>query len=157
MNLKAYELASGNLLSSAQGKSKRYQKYTWADLYDRAIDACLDDFIKQLTVSWAGKIEQGNQFVINFAIAPEATVDFSTEVMGFPLSDILQRWIKKHAMNGRYHLAGSVDESVQFDQVQIAAGTELEFVQQLYLYMRDELNLNTNRRQSGNTFYITIL
>lgn len=157
VNLKAYELASGNLLSSAQGKSKRYQKYTWADLYDRAIDACLDDFIKQLTVSWAGKIEQGNQFVINFAIAPEATVDFSTEVMGFPLSDILQRWIKKHAMNGRYHLAGSVDESVQFDQVQIAAGTELEFVQQLYLYMRDELNLNTNRRQSGNTFYITIL
>lgn len=158
-NLKAYEVASGNLLSSAQGKSKRYQKYLLADLYDRAIDDCLDDFIKQLTVSWAGKSSKGNQFVISFAIAPESAIDFSTEVgsMGFPLSDILQMWIKKHAMNGRYHLAGSVDESMQFDQVQIAAGNELEFVQQLYLYMRDELNINTNRRQSGNTFYITIL
>ena len=152
-------MASGNLLSSAQGKSKRYQKYLLADLYDRAIDDCLDDFIKQLTVSWAGKSSKGNQFVISFAIAPESAIDFSTEVgsMGFPLSDILQMWIKKHAMNGRYHLAGSVDESMQFDQVQIAAGNELEFVQQLYLYMRDELNINTNRRQSGNTFYITIL
>ncbi|WP_455635894.1 DUF6175 family protein [Parabacteroides sp.] len=157
-NLKAYEVSSGNLLSSAQGTTRRYQKYVLTDLYNRALDDCWDDFIKQLTLNWAEKGTKGNLFIISFAIAPEATVDFSTEVgsMGFPLADVLTMWVKKNAMNGRYNLSGSVDESMQFD-VYIAPGQEQEFVQKLYTYMRDELNINTNRRKDQTTFFITIL
>ena len=72
VNLKAYEVSTGNLLSSAEGKSKRYRDYIIANLYDRALENCLDGFIQQLTSNWASKITDGNQYAINFAIAPES-------------------------------------------------------------------------------------
>ena len=158
VNLKAYEVSTGNLLSSAEGKSKRYRDYIIANLYDRALENCLDGFIQQLTSNWASKITDGNQYAINFAIAPESAIDMSTEVgsMGFPLADVLTLWIKKHAFNGKYHLAGSVDEYIKFDQVQIQQGQEQEFILSLYTYLRDELGISCNRRQSGKTYYITI-
>lgn len=158
INLKAYEVSSGNLLSSAEGKSKRYKDFILANLYDRALESCLDDFIKQLTLNWSNKINNGNQYVLNFSIAPESTIDMSTEVgsAGFPLADLLTLWVKKNAFNGKYHLAGSVDEYLRFDQVQIKEGEEQKFIMDLYQYLRDELGISCNRRQSGNTYYITI-
>ena len=158
VNLKAYEVSTGNLLSSAEGKSKRYRDYIIANLYDRALENCLDGFIQQLTSNWASKITDGNQYAINFSIAPESALDMSTQVgsRGFPLADVLTLWIKMHAFNGKYHLAGCVALEIKFDQVQIQQGQEQEFILSLYTYLRDELGISCNRRQSGKTYYITI-
>lgn len=158
VNIKAYELSSGNLLSSAEGQSNRYRKFTIADLCKRAIDSTIDPFMAKLTKSWADKADKGNIYVLRMSIAPEATIDFSNEVgtMGFPLSDILTLWVKQHAHNGRYHLQGVVDNQLNFDQVQIESGKETQFGTDLYTYLRDELGINCNKRQDGNTIYITI-
>jgi len=163
--LVAYERASGRLLASKNGITKRYQKAVYADLYRIAIGMIVDDFLKDMTLAYAKKAELGNTFVLRVSTGNSSATDMETDVpsLGIPLSDAIRLWLRKNALNGRFHVQGSTRDLIIFDEIQVpskaAEGYFLDandFALEIFNYLRNDLNINCDKRVDGSTIYITI-
>lgn len=163
--LVAYERASGRLLGSKNAITKRYQKAVYADLYRIAIAMIVDDFLKDMTLAYAKKADQGNTFVLRVSTGNNSTTDLDSNVpsLNVPLSDAMRLWLRKNALNGRFHTQGATRDIIIFDEIQVpskaAEGYFLEandFALEIYSYLRNELNISCDKRVDGSTIYINI-
>lgn len=165
ITLVAYERASGRLLGSKQAITQRYRKALYSDLYRIAIGTIADSFLKDVTLAYAKKTEQGNTFVLRVSTGNSSTTDLDSNVpsLGVPLSDALRLWLRKNALNGRFHVQGTTRDLIIFDEIQVpskaAEGYFLDandFALEIFSYLRNELNINCDKRVDGSTIYITI-
>lgn len=165
LTLKGYETATGNVLASRQSSSNRFRTSAVDQLCVYAVNDILDDFLKDISTSFAHKIMKGNTVVLNVSIAGTAVQDMETEVgpQSYPLADLLRLWVKKNAVGGKYHVQGSVAEAIIFDQIQIPnrdeSGNALDvndFAFNIWEYLRGELNIPCRKKVDGNTIYIII-
>lgn len=164
--LVAYERASGKVLASKHTTTQRYRKGTLADLYRIAIGIIVDDFLHDMTANYDKKSTMGNTFVLRVTADNNSAVLLDSQVQslgGIPLSDAIRMWLRKNAVNGRFHVQGATRDLVVFDEIQIAsksaAGYFLDandFALDIYNYIRNELNISCEKRVDGNTVYITI-
>ncbi len=89
----------------------------------------------------------------------------SSEVgtQGLQLSDELELWMEEHAYKNNYHIQGTTDRQMIFDDVRIplkdpATGNNYntnKFALEIFKFMRS-LGLKIARDIKGNTIYITI-
>ena len=161
----AYERASGRLLSSKQGMSRRYQKATLSDLFRLAINNIADDFVKDMNLAYAKKADLGNTFVLRVSTGNNSATDLDTNVpsLGVPLSDAIRLWLKKNAYKGRFHVQGTTRDLIIFDEIQVASKTKEgvfidanDFALDIFSYLRNDLSINCDKRVDGSTVYITI-
>ena len=165
LSLKAYETSTANILSVRQKTSNRFRTDAIDQLILHVLDDITKDFLKDISTAFAHKENRGNSIVLNISIDPSATLDLETEVGpdSYPLSDLLRLWVKKNAVQGRYHVQGSVETAIIFDQIQIPVKDENggsvdtnDFAFSIWEYLRSDLNIACKRRVDGNTIYITI-
>ncbi len=163
--LVAYERASGKILGSKQTTTPRYRKGVLADLYRIAIGLIADDFLKDMTYNYAKKSTVGNTFVLRVSADNGSSVLLDSQVssVGLPLSDALRMWLRKNALNGRFHVQGVTRDLVIFDEIQMASKADAghfldanDFALDIYSYIRNELKITCDKRVDGNTVYITI-
>jgi len=164
--LKAYETASGKVLASKQTWSPRFRTSAIDKLTSMAIKIMMDDFLTQISANFQKKIDNGSTIVLNVSIATDAMTDMDSELGNdqLPLSDVLRLWVKRNAHKGRYHIQGSVSESVIFDQIKVPNKDENgntysvnDFAFNLWDYLRSDIGIACKKRVDGNTIYITIL
>jgi len=163
--LVAYERASGKLLASKQANTQRYAKGTLTDVYRIAIGSIIDDFMKDITSSYAKKADLGNTFVLRVSTGNMATMDLNSEIAsegGYPLSDVLRKWLRQNALNGNFHVQGATRDLVIFDEIQVAAKTQdghfqdaNDFALNIFTFLKS-LGIACDKRVDGNTIYITI-
>lgn len=161
----AYERASGRLLSSKQGMSRRYQKGTYSDLFRLAIGNIINDFVSDMNLAYAKKAELGNTFVLRVSTGTDSMTDMDTTIdaVGVPLSDAIRLWLRKNALNGRFHVQGSTRDLIIFDEIQVPSKAHEgyfidanDFALEIFSYLRNELGVNCDKRIDGSTIYITV-
>ena len=103
--------------------------------------------------------------MVSFGFGPTSAYGMSSEVgsQGLQLADELELWMEEHAYKNNYHIQGTTDRQMIFDDVRIPlkdpdTGNNYntnKFALEILQFLRG-LGLKITRDIKGNTIYITI-
>ena len=165
MLVTAYEISTGNSLANKVGESGKFYTDDIGKLASKAIESCAEDFLNVMQNKFTDIVENGKSIIINFGFADGSVHTMSSEVgtQSLQLSDELELWMEEHAYKNNYHIQGTTDRQMIFDDVRIplkdpATGNNYntnKFALEIFKFMRS-LGLKITRDIKGNTIYITI-
>ncbi len=162
LTLQATEVATGNTLATKSEVSGR--KRTTADVLCGVMArSMVGDFLKQIATRMATKMDTGQSVSLRFTIDPSSAINMDTEINNImPLSDILISWVKRHAVNGRYHTQGRTSTMLSFSDIYVDNSVENgmqsdinDFALALYQYLKG-LNISVSRNVTGNAVEVII-
>ena len=161
----AYEISTGNSLSNKIGESGKFYTDDIGKLASKAIESCAGDFLNVMQVKFTDIVNNGKSIIVNFGFAETSPYAMSSEVgtQGLQLSDELELWMEEHAYKNNYHIQGTTDKQMIFDDVRIPlkdlnTGNNYntnKFALEMFKFMRS-LGLKITRDIKGSTIYITI-
>lgn len=162
LSLKAFETATGNVLSSQN------TSFSGTATFDRlcvgAIHKISEEFLAQVVESLAKSTTLGTSVVLRIGIEGSSYQTLDDEVNGkeYSISEYIFSWIRKNAVKGEYHLQGKTDLLMILDKIQIPNKDENgvlqnanDFAMRLTRFLKN-LGINASNRLDGNTIYITI-
>lgn len=165
MLVTAYEISTGNSLANKVGESGKFYTDDIGKLASKAIESCAEDFLNIMQNKFTNIVENGKSITINFGFAAASVHTMSSEVgtQGLQLSDELELWMEEHAYKNNYHIQGTTDRQMIFDDVRIplkdpATGNNYntnKLALEIFKFMRS-LGLKIARDIKGSTIYITI-
>lgn len=163
--LTAYEISTGNSLANKVGESNKFYTDDIGKLASKAIDSCAEDFLNVMQAKFTDIVENGKSIIVNFSFDAGSSYTMSSEVgtNGLQLSDELELWMEQAAYKNNYHIQGTTDTQMIFDDVHIplkdpATGNNYntnKFALEIFKFIRG-LGLKISRDIKGNTIYITI-
>jgi len=159
-----YEFSTGNSLANKVGESGKFYTEDYAKLASKAIESCAEEFLNIMQSKFLDIIENGRSILVNFGFDEMSDYNMFSEVgeNGLQLSDEIELWIDEHSMNHNYHIQGTTEKQMIFDEVRIPIKDQNgnnfntnKFALEIFKFMRD-LQLQISRDIKGNTIYITI-
>jgi len=144
----------GALVASALTKSNLGSK----------VSPCLEDFLNVLQIKFTDIVENGRSVKVDFSLASGSKWKFSTELKpdDLPLSDVLDTWMGENAVKNNYHMQGTTDVKVFFDDVRIPLKDEHgnnynpnKFALKIYQFLKSK-GMNPGKQIKNGTIYITI-
>lgn len=163
--LTAYEISTGNSLSNKVGESGRFYTDDFNKLASKAVESCVDDFLNVMQAKFTDIVNNGKSIIIDISFAPESEYRMSSEVGddGLPLSDQIELWMEENAFKNNYHIQGTTDVKMIFDDVRIplkdqSTGNNYnpnKFGLEMFKFFK-KLGINITRDIKGSTVYITI-
>jgi hypothetical protein len=163
--LTAYEISTGNSLSNKVGESGKFYTEDFNKLASKAVESCVEDFLNVMQNKFTDIVNNGKSVIIDISISADSQVKMSSEVGTdkLPLSDQLEMWMEKNAFKNNYHIQGTTDLKMIFDDVKIplkdqASGNNYnpnKFALELFKFFKG-LGLQSGKDIKGNTIYITI-
>lgn len=165
LNMKAYETASGNLLSSSVDWTNRFMTDDFDRLCVMAVEQQIEPFLEDLKVNFAKSIHEGKSVALRITRTEKSAYTLESEVgsEGYLLSNIIRRWVRTNAQSGQYHLQGMVADQMFFDTVKIPSvdmdGLPMDAAQfgdNLLFYLNSELKIPCKMRVDGQTIHITL-
>jgi Family of unknown function (DUF6175) len=169
--LTAYDASTASSLSNKVGFSGKFYTEDYGKLASKAVESVVEDFLNVMQTKFTDIVENGRLVAIEFNIAADSDLKMSTEIGGqdLPLSDALEVWMGDHAFKGYYHIQGTSDLKVIFDQARIplkdANGASystnkfaLEVFKAMRLFTRKTggAKLNVKKEVKGGTIFITL-
>lgn len=88
-------------------------------LLGKAVKSQLKTFDKQMMSYYKDLQSNGREVVITIKRWDSWENTLEYEVDGEELTDIIRKWIRKHAVNGVYNLSDATENMMQFEQVRI--------------------------------------
>ena len=165
MILTAYECSTGNSLSNKVGESGKFYTDDIGKLASKAVESCAEDFLNTMQIKFTDIVNNGKSIAIYYGFDENSEYLMSSEVgnQGLLLSDELELWMEEHAYKNNYHIQGTTDKQMIFDDVRIPLKDENtgnnynpnKFALEIFKFMKS-LGLNIGRDIKGNTIYITI-
>lgn len=165
MILTAYECSTGNSLSNKVGESGKFYTDDIGKLASKAVESCAEDFLNTMQNKFTDIVNNGKSIAIYFGFDENSEYLMSSEVgnQGMLLSDELELWMEDHAYKNNYHIQGTTEKQMIFDDVRIPLKDENtgnnynpnKFALEIFKFMRS-LGLSINRDIKGNTIFITI-
>jgi hypothetical protein len=129
----------------------------------KAVEKVADEFLDIIQVKFTDIVNNGRSINVDFSFEQTATISMSTEIGndGLTLSDQLELWMSKHAYKNNYHIQGTTDKRMIFDDVRIPLKDDngnnyninkfgLEF-----LKFARSIGLQITRSTANNTLVIT--
>lgn len=165
LNMKAYETASGNILASRQEWTNRFRTNDLDRLCVYAVEGQLTGFLSDIALNFARSIAQGNSIVLYISKGENSNLHMTSQVgsQNLLLSNVIRRWVRENAQDGRYHLQGMVAEEMVFDDVKMpskdADGYPMDvaqFGENLLFFLLEEMQVPCEMKLDGKTIYITI-
>ncbi len=161
--LTAYDIATGNSLSNKVGESRRFYSDDVSKLAQKAVESCAEEFLNTLQDKFTDIVENGRTIQIDIRVGAGSSVLLSNETVdGDPLSDTIEEWIEEHAYKANYHLQGTSDKQMVFDEVRIPVRDEngndfkMRKIRNPLMKTLKELGLNASVTTTGNLLTITI-
>lgn len=164
LSLKAYDTATGRVLSSKQGSSDRFRTSAIDKLCVYAVQSVAPEFLKDISEGMAKKVSSGSTMALKVSIDGTSYRSLDDEVAGTDLgiSDIIRSWLRKNAVNGAFHMQGKTSTAIIFDEVKIPnknADGDLQdatdFGVRLTRFLKNK-GINATNRIDGSTIYISI-
>ncbi|MDR3226882.1 MAG: DUF6175 family protein [Prevotellaceae bacterium] len=163
--LTAYEISTGNSLSNKVGESGRFYTDDFNKLASKAVESCVDDFLNVMQAKFTDIVNNGKSIIVDISFAADSGHKMSSEFGddGLPLSDQIEIWMEENAFKNNYHIQGTTDVRMIFDDVRIplkdqSTGNNYnpnKFGLEMFKFFR-KLGLQIGRDIKGNTIYITI-
>ena len=157
-------------LSNKVGFSGKFYTEDFGKLTAKAVESVVEDFLNVMQAKFTEMLENGRFVAVEFSFSADSDLRMSTEIAaeGLPLSDLLEVWMDENAFKGSYHIQGTSDVKVIFDQVRIpvkdasgAAYTTNKFALEIFKYCRKiskpgDVKVGVKKEVKGNTIFITL-
>ncbi len=163
--ISAYDISTGASLANKVGESGKFYTDDIGKLASKAIETCAEDFLNTIQLKFNDIVENGRSLMIHFGFDQNSSYSMSSEVgeQGLLLSDEIELWMEENAYKSNYHIQGTTDKQMIFDDVRIPLkdpnnGTNYnanKFALGIFKFMRG-LGLQIQRDIKGSTIYITI-
>ena len=167
-NLNAYEASTGNDMGAKALDKCTSGNWNFSDIGKfsaKAIGACSEDFLNDMQTKFTAIVNNGKSVVVEFSFDAGSNKTMSSEIgsTGLPLSDLLEEWMGKNAFKNNYHIQGTTDLKMVFDDVHIplkdqATGVNYnpnKFALEIFKFLRAN-NLEVKKDVKLSTIYITI-
>lgn len=163
--MKAYETSTGSILATKDGYSKKYNTTAIERLCAFAVEDNITDFLNDISKNFNKQVTSSKKVALVVSIAGNSMMTMSDQVgpKNYRLSDVIRQWVRANSDQGKYHLQGSVEESIIFDYVMIPLtdvdGLAMDAAQFGFLlqsYLVEQQDVDCTSRIDGNTIYITI-
>jgi hypothetical protein len=163
--LSGYEASTGNSLANKVGESGKFYTDDMGKLAAKAVENCVQSFLNTMQDKFSEIVNNGKSVVIDISFDAGSEYKMSTEIGNdkLPLSDQLELWMEKNAYKNNYHIQGTTDVKMIFDDVRIplkdlSSGNNYnpnKFALELFKYFKS-LGMQTTKDVKNNTIYITI-
>lgn len=162
--LTAYDASTGNSLSNTVGESGRFYTDDWGKLTSKAVEMGMDTFLNTIQGKFGDIVANGRSISVTIGIDAGSSFLMSTEVGAdaLPLSDRLELWMEENSCRGNYHIQGTSDRQMIFDDVRIPLTDDNgrpyninKFGLKLMMFFR-QLGIRIDRTTSNNMLVVTI-
>jgi hypothetical protein len=163
--LTGYEASTGNSLSNKVGESGRFYTDDFGKLASKAVENIAEDFLNVMQIKFTDIVNNGKSVIVDISFYAGSQYNMSSEIGsdGLPLSDQLEMWMEKNAFKNNYHIQGTTDLKMIFDDVKIPLKDQAtnnnynpnKFALELFKFFKS-LGLQSGKDVKGNTIYITI-
>jgi hypothetical protein len=161
----AYEISTGNSLANKVGESGKFYTDDIGKLASKAFGTVADDFLDVMQNKFTEIVNNGKSLIIEFGFAEDSQYNMFSEVgrQGLLLSDELELWMEQNAYKNNYHIQGTSDNLMIFDDVRIplkdqSTGNNYnpnKFALEIFKFLKT-LGLEGKRDIKSNTIFITI-
>ncbi|MDR2564064.1 MAG: DUF6175 family protein [Prevotellaceae bacterium] len=161
--MQAYEISGGNSLSNKVGQSSSFADV--GTIGAKAVENCIEDFLNTMQEKFSDVVENGKSVMIQIGFDQNSSHTMSSAVgnQNLLLSDEIELWMEQNAYKNNYHLQGTSDAEMIFDDVRIPLKdlrsgnnyTLTRFGLSMYQFLRS-LGVDAKRDVKGNTLLITI-
>lgn len=163
--LTAFEVSTGNSLSNKVGESGKFYTDDFNKLASKAVESCIEDFLNVMQNKFTDIVNNGKSVIIEISFDAASQYTMSSEIGpdGLPLSDQIEMWMEKNAFKNNYHIQGTTDLKMIFDDVKIPLKDQVsgnnynpnKFALELFKFFKG-LGLQPGKDIKGSTIYITI-
>lgn len=162
--LTAFEASTGNSLSNKVGQSGKFYTDDFGKLTSKAVESVSEDFLNIIQTKFTDIVNNGKSINLDISFAQDSNQKMSSEIApeNLPLSDQIEMWMEKNAYKNNFHIQGTTDLRMIFDDVRIPLKdqtgknyTTNKFALEIYKFFR-ALNLQVDKDVKGNAIYITI-
>ncbi|GAB6393819.1 MAG: hypothetical protein MdMp024_0131 [Bacteroidales bacterium] len=163
--LTAYEISTGNSLSNKIGESGRFYTDDFNKLASKAVESCVEDFLNVMQTKFTDIVNNGKSIIVDISFDTGSQYKMSSEVGRdeLPLSDQIELWMEENAFKNIYHIQGTTDVRMIFDDVRIplkdpSTGNNYnpnKFGLEIFKFFKN-LGIQIARDIKGNTIYVTI-
>lgn len=161
--LQAYEVSTGNSLSNKSCDSPKKYTNDIGKLATMALEPIMEDFLNVMQSKFNDIVNNGQSVIIDISVAENSKINLSTTFSGLPLSDLLEQWMEKNAFKNNYHIQGTEDLSMIFDDVKIPLKDQStgknynpnKFALELFTYIQS-LGITPKKSGKSNTILITL-
>lgn len=163
--LQGNEASTGNSLANKVGDSGRFYTEDYGKLASKAVESIIDDFLNVMQTKFTEIVNNGKSVIVDISFAQDSPYTTASEIgtEGLTFADVLEQWMEENAFKNNYHIQGTTDLKMIFDEVKIPLKDPIngrnynpnKFALQLYQYLR-KLDIQAGRDIKGNTIYITI-
>ena len=162
--LSAYEIFTANSLANAVCESGKFYTNDYGKLTSRAVVTGMDKFLNTMQEKLKNIAENGQSIAVTIGIDEDSSYLLSQEVgdEGLALSDALEIWMGENAYKGNYHIQGTTDKQMLFDDIRIPLKDENgrtyninKFGLKLFTFFR-KLGIKIERTTINNMLIVTI-
>lgn len=163
--LSAYESSTGNSLSNKVGESGKFYTDDFNKLVSKAVEDCVDDFLNIIQDKFTEILYTGQSVIVDISFEEASQYNMSSEIGsdGLPLSDQIEIWMEENAFRNNYHIQGTTDLKMLFDDVKIPLKDQVtgnnynpnKFALEMFKFFR-RFGLQVKKEIKTNTIYITI-
>jgi hypothetical protein len=163
--LTAYEVSTGNSLSNKVCESGKFYTEDYIKLASKAVENCIEDFLNVMQTKFTDIVNNGKSVIIDISFDAGSLHKMSSEMGAdaLPLSDQIELWMEKNAFKNNYHIQGTTDLKMIFDDVKIPLKDQTtgnnynpnKFALELFKFLKG-LGLQPGKDVKGSTIYITI-
>lgn len=160
----AYDTSTGNSLANKVGDSGKFYTDDIGRLASKAVEGQVDAFLNVMQTKFNDIVANGRSINVTIGFAPTSQYSMSSEVGsgGLALSDEIEMWMSENAYKGNYHIQGTTDKQMIFDDVRIPLKDDNgntyninKFGLKFMMFAR-KMGLQIGRDISNNTLIITI-
>jgi len=163
--LTAYEASTGNSLSNKVGESGKFYTEDIGKLASKAVESVAEDFLNVMQTKFTDIVNNGKSVIVDISFDSGSQYKMSSEIGpdGLPLSDQVEMWMEKTAFKNNYHIQGTTELKMIFDDVRIplkdqATGNNYnpnKFALEVFKFFKG-LGLQPAKDIKSSTIYITI-
>ena len=162
--LSGYETSTANSLANAVCESGKFYTDDYGKLTARAVETGVDNFLNTMQDKLLDIADNGQSISVTIGVDGASSCSMAQEVGGdgLALSDALELWVEKNAYKGNYHIQGTTDKQMLFDDIRIPLKDENgrtyninKFGLKLLTFFRD-LGTKIERTTSNNMLVVTI-
>lgn len=162
--LSAYETSTANSLANAVCESGKFYTDNYGKLTSRAVETGIDKFLNTMQEKLIDIAENGQSIAMTVGVDEASSRSMSQEVGGggLALSDTLEMWVEENAYKGNYHIQGTTDKQMLFDDIRIPPKDENgrtytinKFGLKLLAFL-GSLGIKVERTTNNNMLVITI-
>jgi hypothetical protein len=165
VTLTAYEASTAKSLANKVGDSGRFYTTDIGKLGSKAVEKAMVGFLDNMQTKFNDMVVNGKSIIVNIGFDENSTYNTSSKVGtdGMQLSDELELWMENNTFKNYYHIQGTTEKSMIFDEVRIPLkdpGTGRNYnVNKFSLEMLkffQGLGIDISRDINGGTLYIKI-